>query len=548
MTQPRGGDAFLLSLKQPTAGVSWSACVLGCGIFPKPSNQPSNIMNTDLARRPCVASARARRASLLFAALTVLAAWPGYAAEIPKLNVEENAVTRTAHYTPSFAPIVKRVSPNVVNVYTTKTMRENPRSSWLDDPLFRQFFGRGVPGDGDDRSRPREYREQGLGSGVIISEDGYILTNNHVVEDADEVRVVFADGQKELKAKVIGTDPQTDIAVIKVDGEHLPTITVTDSDKLEVGDVVLAVGNPFGVGQTVTSGIVSAKSRGGMGIVDYEDFIQTDASINPGNSGGPLVDAEGRLVGINTAILSRSGGNQGIGFAVPINLVRNVMEQLISVGKVTRGFLGIGIQPITPDLAQAFGITQHQGALVSEITPRSPAAAAGLKEGDVITEFNSKQVTDSRQLRLMVSQTPPGTSATLRVLRDGKPKTLTATLGELPKDRQMASNRRTQPGQNKAESLRGVTVVDLDSRFRQQLNVPEHVQGALVTEVDPDSDAASAGLEAGDVILEINRVPVTKADEAIEQSERAKGDRILLRVWSRSGTHYLAVESGKKAK
>src|SRR5213592_2957714 len=271
---------------------------------------------------------------------------PAQASSVPKLNLNDTPIARDTRPALSFAPVIKKVSPSVVNIYTAKTVRENPRMSPLfDDPFFRQFFG--AP---SYENVPRERREQALGSGVIISEDGYILTNNHVVEGADEIKVALVGEKTVLEAKIIGTDPQTDIAVIQVQDKKLPAIIVTDSDKLEVGDVVLAIGNPFGVGQTVTTGIVSAKGRGGMGIVDYEDFIQTDASINPGNSGGALVDTEGRLVGINTAILSRSGGNQGVWFAVPINLVRMIMERIVSEGKVTPGYLGLMIQPLTPEL------------------------------------------------------------------------------------------------------------------------------------------------------------------------------------------------------
>src|SRR2546425_784679 len=291
---------------------------------------------------------------------------PAQASTVPKLNLSDTPIVRDTRHALSFAPVIKKVSPSVVNIYTAKTVRENPRMSPLfDDPFFRQFFG--APGY---ENVPRERREQALGSGVIISEDGYILTNNHVVDGADEIKVVLADDKKEFDAKVIGTDPQTDIAVIKVEGKNLHAITITDSDKLEVGDVVLAIGNPFGVGQTVTAGIVSAKGRGGMGIVDYEDFIQTDASINPGNSGGALVDAEGRLVGLNTFIISGSGGNQGVGFAVPINLARSIMERLTRDGKVVRGFLGVKLQPlVTAELAKQFGVPNQNGALISEVMP-----------------------------------------------------------------------------------------------------------------------------------------------------------------------------------
>ncbi len=348
------------------------------------------------------------------------------AATPPKLNLSETPLARETKLATSFAPIIKKVAPTVVNVYSTKLVKEGPRMiPFLDDPLFRRFFGDDFGDDSRDGRRPRAREEQSLGSGVIISEDGYILTNNHVVDGADEIKAVLADGKKEFEAKVVGTDPQPDVAVLKVQGRSLPAITVADSDQLEVGDVVIAIGNPFGVGQTVTMGIVSATGRGVgiLGRAGYEDFIQTDASINPGNSGGALVDAEGRLVGLNTAILSRSGGSQGVGFAVPANLARFVMDRIVKDGKVVRGQLGVWIQPVTPELAKEFNLPADQsGALISQVLPKSPAEEAGLKEGDVVIEFNGKKVTDSRQLRLMVAQCPPKTKVTLRVLRDGKEK------------------------------------------------------------------------------------------------------------------------------
>src|SRR2546425_331817 len=405
-------------------------------------------------------------------------------------------------------------------------------SPLFDDPFFRQFFG-----PSGHENVPRERREQALGSGVIISEDGYILTNNHVVDGADEIKVVLADDKKEFDTKVIGTDPQTDIAVIKVEGKSLPAITITDSDKLEVGDVVLAIGNPFGVGQTVTTGIVSAKGRGGMGIVDYENFIQTDASINPGNSGGALVDVEGRLVGINQSIISRSGGNNGIGFAVPINLARYVMERIISHGKVTRGYLGVTIQPVTPELAKEFKLPENTGALVGDVTPRSPAAEAGLKEGDVIVEFNNKKVTDSRHLRLIAAQTAPGTKVPMKILRDDKEETFTVKLGELPTQGLAKAGQHSGELRRgtQADALDGVIVENLDARYRRQFNIPNQVHGALVVDVDAASPAAAAGLRPGDVILEINRQAVNSAHEAGGRSKGIKSDRVLLRGWSRGG-------------
>jgi serine protease Do len=479
------------------------------------------------------------RLSLSLVTAFLLAAAPAWAAAAPKLKTDNSPLPADARPAWTFKPIVKKVTPSVVNIYSAKTVRQTPAfAPFFDDPFFRQFFG--VPFE----NVPRERREQSLGSGVIVTEDGYILTNNHVVDGADEIKVALADDKSVYDAKVIGTDPQTDIAVLKIEGKNLPAITITDSDQLEVGDIVLAIGNPFGVGQTVTMGIVSAKGRGGMGIVDYEDFIQTDASINPGNSGGALVDAAGRLVGINQSIISRSGGNQGIGFSVPINLARYVMERLIADGKVTRGYLGVMIQPVTPDLAKEFKLPDNTGALIGDVTKDSPAEDAGLKEGDVIIEFNGKKVTDSRHLRLMVSQTAPGTKADVKLLRDGKEKSLTVKLGALPdgglarSDGRPGGLRRSQ----QADALDGVTVDDLDARSRRQFNIPNQVQGALVVNVEPDSPAAAAGLQPGDVILEINRQRVENADEAVRLSEQVKGNRVLLRVYSRGGSRFVVVE------
>jgi len=310
---------------------------------------------------------------------------------------------------------------------------------------------------------------------------------------------------------------------------------------------VLAIGNPFGVGQTVTMGIVSAKGRGGMGIVDYEDFIQTDASINPGNSGGALVDAEGRLVGISTAILSGSGGNQGIGFAVPINLARYVMERILTDGKVSRGYLGVMIQPLTPELAKEFKLPENTGALVGDVTSKSPAAEAGLKEGDVIIDFNGKKVTDSRHLRLMAAQMSPGTRVTLKAIRNGKEQTFTLKLGELPSEGMAKVDRPGGHGRDTgADPLDGVVVEDLDAAARRQFNIPNHVRGALVVDVDLTSPAATAGLRPGNVILEINRQRVSSANEAVELSGRVKDGRVLLRVWSDGGCHYVVVEASKR--
>jgi serine protease Do len=466
----------------------------------------------------------------------------------PKLNIQETPINRDLKAATSVAPVVKKVAPSVVNIYSTVTIRERP-NPMFSDPLFRRFFGE----DSGSQAQPRTRREQSLGSGVIVSPDGYILTANHVVEGADKVKVALASGEKEFDAKVIGTDPPTDTAVLKVDGKNLPAITMADSDKLEVGDVVLAIGNPFGVGQTVTMGIVSALGRGGFGINNYENFIQTDAAINVGNSGGPLVDAEGRLVGINTWIISRTGGFQGLGFAVPINMARYAMERLISEGKVTRGYLGVYLQPdMTPELAKQFNLPSMDGALVTTVDSASPAAKAGLKEGDFVTEFDGQKIKDMRHLRLLVSQIAPGKKVSLKILRDGKEKNLTATLGEMPREG-LARIGQAQPGErgeSKTDALDGVEVTDLEAQARGEAGVPNNIRGALVTNVDQNSNAAEAGLHAGDVIVEINRQPVRNADEAVASSDKAKGDSILLRIWrggeGRGGMLWLTVDNTKR--
>jgi serine protease Do len=448
---------------------------------------------------------------------------------LPKLTIQRNAIDRNVKLGTSMAPVIKRVAPSVVNIYSTVTIRERANPLWS-DPLFRRFFGEDSEGDG----RPRTRREQGLGSGVIVSPDGYILTANHVVEGADKVKVALATGEKEFDAKVVGTDPATDTAVLKVEGKGLPAIVLADSDKLEVGDTVLAIGNPFAVGQTVTMGIVSGMGRGGFGINNYENFIQTDAAINPGNSGGALVDADGRLVGINTWIISRSGGSQGLGFAVPINLARFAMERLVQDGKVARGYLGLALQPeMTPALAKEFGLPSMNGALVTTVEPESPAAKAGFQPADFVTAFDGHEVKDMRQLRLLVAQTAPGKTVKLRIVREGGEKTLSATLGELPKEDSARRGRQQPKERGKAEkdALDGVEVTDLDAQTRREADVPRRVRGALVARVEQDSNAGEAGLHPGDVIVEIDRQPVSSADEAVKLSEKATGDHIRLRVW-----------------
>ena len=364
----------------------------------------------------------------------------------------------------SFAPVVKKVMPSIVNVFSSKKVKNETSDSlepFFNDPFFRRFFG-------DESGRPsipRERKEQSLGSGVIVSPDGYILTNNHVVDDATEVKVSLGD-KREYTARVVGKDSKTDLAVLKIDQTGLPAVTFADSKKVEVGDIVLALGNPFGVGQTVTMGIVSATGRGGLGIEEYEDFIQTDASINPGNSGGALINTDGHLIGINTAILSRSGGNQGIGFAIPANLARNVMDQIRQSGKVTRAFLGVTIQPVTSDIAKAFKLNGNEGALIADVSPNSPAEHAGLKAGDVVTKVDGQAIADSRSLQLIIGEMKPRQTVHLAVVRDGMMRDYPVTLGEQPGDKPVS---RSERGGNSADqSLDGVSAETLTPELARQ--------------------------------------------------------------------------------
>lgn len=457
--------------------------------------------------------------------------------------LDERPIAREMGGHNSFAPVVKKVAPGVVKVVTITKVRNMSYDGAPGDmnDFLRRFFGQGFP-DQAPQGRMEVPRQEGIGSGVIVTKDGYILTNNHVVDGADEVKVSLQDG-REFTAKVIGRDPKSDVAVIKINAKDLPAVPMADSDKVEVGDVVLAIGNPFGIGQTVTTGIVSATGRGGNLGLDYEDFIQTDAAINPGNSGGALVDADGRLIGINTAILSRSGGNQGIGFAIPSNLARSVMGSLVEYGHVTRGYLGVMIQDVTPDLAKEFELKSNRGALVGDVSPNSPAERAGLRNGDVILEFNGKPVTDSRHLKLAVASTQPGESVPVKILRNGSDKTLEVRVKELPGSGALAKN--NDSNSDDSGTLNGVGVADLDSGARQQFQVPSHIRGVVVTEVDPNSASAEAGLKPGDIIEEIDRKPVQSADQAVKLTEKATDKTTLLRIWRDGGSRYLVVDESQ---
>jgi serine protease Do len=434
----------------------------------------------------------------------------------------------------SFAPAVKKVAPAVVRIVTALSSK-NPAdlSSGAQDPL-RSYVSGQVP-----RIRSGLV-EGGLGSGVIVTEDGYILTTSHLVAGANEVDVTLQDG-RDFNAKVIGLDAKSDIAVIKIDAHDLPTVPLADSRKVQVGDLVLAIGYPFGVGQTVTHGIVSATDRGGMGIADYQGFIQTDAPINPGNSGGALVDITGQLIGINTAILSSSGGNLGIGFAVPSDLAHRVMTDLVMYGYVVRGYLGVETQDLTPGLAKEFKLHGTTGALVGSVTPNGPAETAGLQVGDVITRFDGKDVHDSSQLKLSVAETKPGQTVPVEVLRDGSVWPLRVTVRHASNIDLLARMDRALYEQNPGV-LQGVFLGEINSELRQKLKIPGDVHGAFVFDLHAYSTAAQAGLRPGDVIQSINRQDVRNAGEASTLTQNAKDRRALLLVWSNSGSHFILIE------
>jgi Do/DeqQ family serine protease len=425
----------------------------------------------------------------------------------------------------SFAPIVKQVLPEVVNISTSKVVKTGFSGQMMPmDPFFRQFFGDNSDGQFNTPRFPQAQRERSLGSGVIVSPEGYILTNNHVVAGATEILVTTSD-KHQYKARVVGTDPKTDLAVLKVDATNLPAITIADSSKVQVGDYALAIGDPFGVGETVTMGIVSATGRTNLGIEDYEDFIQTDAPINPGNSGGALVNDRGELIGINTAILSHgSGGNEGVGFAIPTNLARNIMDQIVSNGKVTRAYMGAYIQGVSPELAKAFGATAPRGALVGDVEPGSPAQKSGLEKGDIVVALDGKPITDSNQLRMSISMMAPGTTANLKVWRNGSEHDIAVKLGELPAENERAS----AAPENPQGALEGVTVENVTDQTAQQLGLPDRTKGVVVTDINPSSPVADSGLQRGDVIQEVNHQSVTDVTDFERAMQRAGKNPLLL--------------------
>jgi serine protease Do len=455
---------------------------------------------------------------------------------LPNLvHAQEKALENLKDTGKAFASVAREASPAVVFIKVEKTITTSPSMGPFNDDFFKRYFGEPAPGQPQNPSPQQKHMLQGQGSGFIISSDGYILTNNHVVGDADKVLVKLLDG-REFTAKTIGTDPPTDVAVIKIDAKNLPILPLGDSGKLEVGEWVLALGNPFGLSHTLTAGIISALGRSRIGIADYEDFIQTDAAINPGNSGGPLINLEGQAIGINTAIFSQSGGYMGIGFAIPINLVKEINNQLIEHGSVTRGYLGVTAQELTPELAQSFGLKDDKGALVAQVTPDSPAQKAGLKQGDMIVKFNGEPIDAIVPFRNKIAMTVPGTTVELTIIRDGKEKVFPVTIEKMPSPEQVAASR--PEGVDKL----GVTVVTLTKEMADQYGY-QGEKGVLVTQVDPGSVAARAGIRPGILVQEVNRKRIRDTNE-FKQAVEGK-TTVLLLVKDKRGSQYVALQLDK---
>ncbi len=471
--------------------------------------------------------------TLTILVLAFLAGSTAYAAPEPALKKapSQDSVKFLKSLSDALSDVAEVVKPSVVNISTTSTvsMDDNQFGDMLNDPLFKKFFGEQF----DHPGQKKKFKSSSLGSGVIVTENGYILTSNHVVKGAEDIKVILYD-KREIKGKIVGVDPRTDLAVIKINANNLPVARLGESGKLKAGDVVLAIGTPFGLNQSITMGVVSAVGRSNVGIADLEDFIQTDAAINPGNSGGGLVNTNGEVIGINTAIFSTSGGYMGIGFAVPMDMAKTVMESIIKSGKVIRGWLGVSIQDLTPELAKSLNIKPQKGALVADVVKDSPAEKAGLKRGDVITDFGGKTVEDSTTLRNMVASTAPGKTVDMKIMRDGKEQNVSVTLTEL-KERKVTKKVQYN------NVLKGITVQDLTASLKEKMGLPATASGAVITDVSQDSPAQNV-LQPGDVILEVNRKEITGANDYDQiASKIGESDSVLLLIYREGGTLYITL-------
>jgi Do/DeqQ family serine protease len=486
---------------------------------------------------------RVTRTGVAIAAAATLVtgmAWHGFAADEQRAAKATTTVSTPISHAvaggrDSYADVVGAAAPAVVTIRTSGRARVSPTQFEGQEPddLFRRFFGEQMP---RGQRMPRAPRQRALGSGVIVTTDGYILTNNHVVDSADEIRVETND-DRTFTAKLVGTDKPSDLALVKIDASDLHPIALGDSEAVKVGDVVLALGNPLGVGQTVTMGIISAKGRStGVGDGSYEDFLQTDAPINHGNSGGALVNTRGELVGINSQILSSNDGNIGIGFAIPVNMAKHVMEQLRTTGKVTRAQLGVTVQAVTAEMAESLGLKQARGAIVSSVAPGSAAEHAGVKRGDVIESFNGSPVHDTNSLRNRVAAAGPGSNAELVIVRDGSEKKMTVKLDEANPERlaRGRGERDGDSGESDGHAALGVSVAPLTPELRERAGAPRDAQGLLVRDVDPDGRAAAAGIQPGDIIQEVNRQPVKSVDD-LRAAVRKSSEKPTLLLLNRQG-------------
>lgn len=485
------------------------------------------------------------RNKITFGRLSIPLIFVLFAATVPVFGQDTSSIDILRKMGKAFASIAEKSSPAVVGLKSERSgtrdypaMRQSPFGEPFDpfsDDFFERFFRRQMP----QQRRQPQYRQLAQGSGFIISADGYILTNNHLVRESEKITVTLNDG-RELEAKVTGTDPDSDVAVIKIDANNLPFLEMADSDKLEVGEWVIAIGNPFGLSHTVTAGIVSAKGRSNVGLNMYEDFIQTDAAINPGNSGGPLLNLDAKVIGINTAIVSRTGGNMGIGLAIPINMAKNVYEQLAASGTVTRGYLGVNIQDLTAELAKSFGLKETKGVLVPNVASGSPAEKAGIKQGDIIVELDGTAVEKARELQNRIAMLKPGTKVKVLVLREGEKKTLTIELAARPKAEEAAAAR-----SDVLEQL-GMAVQNLTPDMAQQFGYKDDT-GVIVTNVDEGSLAEMAGITQGTLVVEVNRKKVANTedfDKALEIS--IKEGYVLFLLKDNESTRYVSLTLPKK--